>query len=125
MIAVSTRLGRDDLLGYERGERRRPCRPLSGGADRLLLLAKETGRHRPNSATTCVVYARSNPLHTRMLTLTILHATAWPDGAISKRYWSDTTDRFLVALHLGPIDGPTVAPSTAFQTDECRAPNSS
>jgi alkylation response protein AidB-like acyl-CoA dehydrogenase len=123
------------LLGYERGEAAAtvPIR-YQAELDRLLLLAKETGaitdpniRQRLAWCYSKVQIMRYNGMRT--LTKFLQGHQPGPDGAISKLYWSEY-HKIVTELSidiLGPYAmTPTGRrPSTAFQTDDAGAPNSS
>jgi alkylation response protein AidB-like acyl-CoA dehydrogenase len=123
------------LLGYERGEAAAtlPIR-FRGELDRLLLMAKQRGvaddptiRQRLASCYAQVEVMRYNGMRT--LTQFVKGHHPGPDGAISKLYWSEY-HRVVTELAidiLGPeallIEGRP--PSSAFQTDDAGAANSS
>jgi alkylation response protein AidB-like acyl-CoA dehydrogenase len=123
------------LLGYERGEAAAtvPIR-YQAELDRLLLLAKESGciddpniRQRLAWCYSKVQIMRYNGMRT--LTKFLQGHEPGPDGAISKLYWSEY-HKIVTELSLD-ILGPYAMiptgrhPSTAFQTDDAGAPNSS
>lgn len=123
------------LLGFERGEAAAtiPIR-FRGELDRLLRLAKESGkaddpliRQRLAWCYAKVEIMRYNGLRT--LTKFLHGHHPGPDGAISKLYWSEY-HRVVTELAVD-ILGPDAmvpsgrTPSTAFQTDDAGAPNSS
>jgi alkylation response protein AidB-like acyl-CoA dehydrogenase len=123
------------LLGYERGEAAAtvPIR-YQAELDRLLLLAKETGaasdpniRQRLAWCYGKVQIMRYNGMRT--LTMFLRGHQPGPDAAISKLYWSEY-HKVVTELSLD-ILGPYAMtptgrhPSTAFQTDDAGAPNSS
>jgi alkylation response protein AidB-like acyl-CoA dehydrogenase len=123
------------LLGYERGEAAAtvPIR-FQAELDRLLLLAKETGAIEDPNIRQRLAWCYSKVQIMRyngMRTLTkFLHGhQPGPDGAISKLYWSEY-HKIVTELSLD-ILGPYAMtptgrrPSTAFQTDDAGAPNSS
>src|SRR3954469_2006055 len=123
------------LLGYERGEAAAtvPIR-FKAELERLLALAKETGaiddpniRQRLAWCYSKVQIMRYNGMRT--LTKFLHGHQPGPDGAISKLYWSEyhkvVTELavdILGAQAMAPTGRP---PSSAFQTDDAGAPNSS
>ncbi|HSB84968.1 MAG TPA: acyl-CoA dehydrogenase family protein [Ilumatobacteraceae bacterium] len=123
------------LLGYERGEAAAtlPIR-YQAELDRLLMLAKQNGRiadpairQRLAWCYSKVQIMRYNGMRT--LTQFLRGHHPGPDGAVFKLYWSEyhkvATELSLDIL--GPLAMiPTGRrPSTAFQTDDAGAPNSS
>jgi alkylation response protein AidB-like acyl-CoA dehydrogenase len=122
------------LLGYERGEAAAvlPLR-FQGEFDRLVALAKAYGRDTDPVIRQRLAWCYSKVQIMRyngMRTLTqFLHGHhPGPDGAISKLYWSEfhrlETE---LAMDIMGADGlvPTGRrPSSAFQTDDAGAPNS-
>jgi alkylation response protein AidB-like acyl-CoA dehydrogenase len=123
------------LLGYERGEAAAtvPIR-YQAELDRLLLLAKETGavddpniRQRLAWCYAKVQIMRYNGMRT--LTQFLKGHQPGPDGAISKLYWSEyhkiVTELALDILGAQAMTPTGRRPSTAFQTDDAGAPNSS
>lgn len=123
------------LLGYERGEAAAtlPIR-YQAELDRLLMLAKRNGRiadpairQRLAWCYSKVQIMRYNGMRT--LTQFLRGHHPGPDGAVFKLYWSEyhkvATELSLDIL--GPLAMiPTGRrPSTAFQTDDAGAPNSS
>jgi alkylation response protein AidB-like acyl-CoA dehydrogenase len=123
------------LLGYERGEAAAtvPIR-FQAELDRLLLLAKETGQINDPNIRQRLAWCYSKVQIMRyngMRTLTkFLHGhQPGPDGAISKLYWSEY-HKIVTELSLDILGPYAMAPtgrrpSTAFQTDDAGAPNSS
>src|SRR4029079_6977499 len=123
------------LLGYERGEAAAtvPIR-FKAELDRLLSLAKESGaiddpniRQRLAECYSKVEIMRYNGMRT--LTKFLHGHQPGPDGGISKLYWSEyhkVVTELSVDI-LGPYAmTPTGRrPSSAFQTDDAGAPNSS
>ena len=123
------------LLGYERGEAAAtvPIR-YQAELDRLLLLAKERGviddpniRQRLAWCYSSVQIMRYNGMRT--LTKFLHGHQPGPDGAISKLYWSEyhkiVTELALDILGPYAMTPTGRRPSTAFQTDDAGAPNSS
>ncbi len=123
------------LLGYERGESAAtvPIR-YQAELDRLLMLAKESGRINDPNIRQRLAWCYSKVQIMRysgMRTLTkFLHGHhPGPDAAISKLYWSEY-HKVVTELALD-ILGPEAMvptgrrPSTAFQSDDAGAPNSS
>jgi alkylation response protein AidB-like acyl-CoA dehydrogenase len=122
------------LLGYERGEAAAtvPIR-FQAELDRLLLLAKQYGtaddpviRQRLADCYAKVQIMRYSGM--RVLT-TFLHGhQPGPDAAISKLYWSEyhkvVTELSLDILAAYALIPSGRGPSTAFQTDDAGAPNS-
>lgn len=122
------------LLGFERGEAAAtgPIR-FQAEVDRLLLLAKERGvaddpriRQRLADAYGKVQIMRWNGM--RVLTKFLAGHHPGPDGAISKLYWSEY-HKVVTELALDIIGADAMVPSgrrpsTAFQTDDAGAPNS-
>jgi hypothetical protein len=123
------------LLGYERGESAAtmPIR-FQGELDRLLLLARERGvaddpliRQRLAWCYAKVQIMRY--LGLRTLTRFVAGHQPGPDGAISKLYWSEY-HRVVTELAVDILGAEALAPSgrppsSAFQTDDSGAPNSS
>jgi len=122
------------LLGFERGEAAAtgPIR-FQAEVDRLLLLAKERGvaddpriRQRLADAYGKVQIMRWNGM--RVLTKFLAGHHPGPDGAISKLYWSEyhklVTELALDILGADAMVPSGRRPSTAFQTDDAGAPNS-
>ena len=122
------------LLGYERGEAAAtvPIR-YQAELDRLLLLAKESGvihdpiiRQRLAWCYAKVQIMRYNGMRT--LTKFLQGHHPGPDAAISKLYWSEyhkvVTELSLDILGANAMTPSGRHPSTAFQTDDAGAPNS-
>jgi alkylation response protein AidB-like acyl-CoA dehydrogenase len=123
------------LLGYERGEAAAtmPIR-FQAELDRLLLLARERGvaddpliRQRLAWCYSKVQIMRY--LGLRTLTRFVAGHHPGPDGAISKLYWSEY-HRVVTELSVDILGADALAPtgrppSSAFQTDDAGAPNSS
>ncbi|MBK9181209.1 MAG: acyl-CoA dehydrogenase [Acidimicrobiales bacterium] len=122
------------LLGYERGEAAAtlPIR-FRTELDRLLELARETGRaddplvrQRLAWCHTKVEIMRYNGM--RALTRFIAGQHPGPDAAISKLYWSEyhrqVTELAVDILGLDALVPSGRRPSSAFQTDDPGAPNS-
>jgi hypothetical protein len=123
------------LLGFERGEAAAtiPIR-FEAELDRLIALAKERGRTDDPIVRQKLAWCYSKVQIMRyngMRTLTrFLHGHhPGPDGAISKLYWSEyhrIVTEFAVDLLGMEATAPSGRrPSTAFQTDDAGAPNSS
>ena len=123
------------LLGFERGEAAAtgPIR-FQAEIDRLLILAKERGvaddpriRQRLADAYGKVQIMRWNGM--RVLTKFLAGHHPGPDGAISKLYWSEyhklVTELAVDILGADAMVPSGRRPSTAFQTDDAGAPNSS
>jgi alkylation response protein AidB-like acyl-CoA dehydrogenase len=123
------------LLGYERGEAAAtmPIR-FQGELDRLFVLARERGvaddpliRQRLAWCYSKVEIMRY--LGLRTLTRFLAGHHPGPDGAISKLYWSEY-HRVVTELAVDILGAEALAPtgrlpSSAFQTDDAGAPNSS
>ena len=123
------------LLGFERGEAAAtiPIR-FKGELDRLLLLAKDTGRANDplirDRLAWCyskVEIMRYNGLRTLTKFLNGHHPG--PDGAISKLYWSEY-HRVVTELAVDILGAEALVPSgrmpsSPFQPDDTGAPNSS
>ena len=123
------------LLGFERGEAAAtiPIR-FQGEIDRLFVLAAERGltsdpviRQELALAYSKVKIMRYNGM--RVLTQFLKGHHPGPDAAISKLFWSEyhltvteLATRILGAEAMVPVGRP---PSSAFQTDDMGAPNSS
>ena len=123
------------LLGFERGEAAAtmPIR-FQGEIDRLFVLAAERGltrdpviRQELARAYSKVAIMRYNGM--RVLTQFLKGHHPGPDAAISKLFWSEyhltvteLSTRILGAEAMVPVGRP---PSSAFQTDDMGAPNSS
>src|SRR3954449_10560266 len=123
------------LLGYERGEAAAtvPIR-FKAELDRLLALARETGAiNDPNIRQRLAwCYCKVQIMrYNGMRTLTkFLHGhQPGPDGAISKLYWSEyhkiVTELSVDILGANAMTPTGRRPSSAFQTDDAGAPNSS
>ncbi len=123
------------LLGFERGEAAAtgPIR-FQAEIDRLLLLAKEYGvadqpviRQKLADCYTQVQIMRWSGM--RVLTRFLQGHHPGPDGAISKLYWSEyhkqVTELAVDILGAAALTPDGRKPSTAFQTDDAGAPNSS
>jgi alkylation response protein AidB-like acyl-CoA dehydrogenase len=121
------------LLGYERGEAAAtvPIR-FQSEVDRLLLLAKERGvaddpvvRQRLSAAYSKVQIMRYNGMRT--LTKFLAGHHPGPDAAISKLYWSEyhkvVTELAVDILGAEALVISGRGPSSAFQTDDEGAPN--
>lgn len=122
------------LLGYERGEAAAtlPIR-YQAELDRLLVLAKQAGRDKDPLIRQRLAWCYSKVQIMRyngMRTLTkFLHGHhPGPDGAIFKLYWSEyhkvVTELSLDILGVDALVPTGRRPSTAFQTDDAGAPNS-
>jgi len=122
------------LLGFERGEAAAtgPIR-FQAEIDRLLLLAKEHGvadqpviRQQLADCYTQVQIMRWSGM--RVLTRFLQGHHPGPDGAISKLYWSEyhkkVTELSMSILGAAALTPSGRKPSTAFQTDDAGAPNS-
>jgi alkylation response protein AidB-like acyl-CoA dehydrogenase len=123
------------LLGYERGEAAAtlPIR-YQAELDRLLMLAKERGRtddpvirQRLAWCYSKVEIMRYNGMRT--LTQFLRGHHPGPDAAIFKLYWSEY-HKVVSELSLDILGAEAMVPtgrrpSTAFQTDDAGAPNSS
>ncbi|MEX2625914.1 MAG: acyl-CoA dehydrogenase family protein [Ilumatobacteraceae bacterium] len=123
------------LLGYERGEAAAtlPIR-FQGELDRLLVMAKERGvsddpriRQRLAWCYSKVRIMRYNGMRT--LTQFLSGHQPGPDGAISKLYWSEyhriVTELAVEILGAEAMIPTGRPPTSAFQTDDEGAPNSS
>ncbi len=123
------------LLGFERGEAAAtvPIR-FQAELDRLFLLAKERGvaddpviRQKLAWAYSKVQIMRYNGM--RVLTRFLQGHHPGPDGAISKLYWSEyhqiLTELAVDILGAEAMTPSGRGPSSAFQTDDAGAPNSS
>jgi alkylation response protein AidB-like acyl-CoA dehydrogenase len=123
------------LLGYERGEAAAtmPIR-FQGELDRLLALAKEHGRADDSVIRQRLAWCYSKVqimrwLGMRTLTRFLAGHQPGPDGGIFKLYWSEY-HRVVTELAVDII-GPDALvptgrrPSSAFQSDDAGAPNSS
>jgi alkylation response protein AidB-like acyl-CoA dehydrogenase len=123
------------LLGYERGEAAATA-PIRYQAeiDRLIALAREHGRiddpvirQRLAWAYGMVQIMRYNGM--RVLTTFLKGHHPGPDGAISKLYWSEyhklLTELAVDILGMEALVPTGRHPSSAFQTDDAGAPNSS
>jgi alkylation response protein AidB-like acyl-CoA dehydrogenase len=123
------------LLGFERGEAAAtvPIR-FQAELDRLLLLAKQRGvaddpviRQQLAWAYSKVQIMRYNGM--RVLTRFLQGHHPGPDGAISKLYWSEY-HKLITELAVEILGADAMTPSgrgssSAFQTDDAGAPNSS
>jgi alkylation response protein AidB-like acyl-CoA dehydrogenase len=122
------------LLGFERGEAAAttPIR-YQAELDRLFELARERGvdadpliRQRLARAYAAVQVMRYNGM--RVLTRFLQGHHPGPDGAISKLYWSEyhkvVTELALDILGADALTPTGRQPSSAFQTDDAGAPNS-
>lgn len=123
------------LLGFERGEAAAtmPIR-FQAELDRLFLLAKQRGvaddpviRQKLAWAYAKVQIMRYNGM--RVLTRFVQGHHPGPDGAISKLYWSEyhqvITELGVDILGAEAMTPSGRGPSSAFQTDDAGAPNSS
>src|SRR5918995_2868070 len=123
------------LLGFERGE---AAATLSiryqAELDRLFLLAKERGLNEDATIRQELAWAYGKVqvmryLGMRTLTRFLAGHHPGPDGAITKLYWSEYHRRVteLAVRILGPEAMVPAGrpPSSAFQTDDAGAPNSS
>jgi alkylation response protein AidB-like acyl-CoA dehydrogenase len=123
------------LLGFERGEAAAtsPIR-YQAELDRLLMLAKERGRADDPvvrqglaDAYSKVQIMRYNGM--RVLTQFLAGHHPGPDAAVSKLYWSEfhkeLTELAVAILGADAMTPSGRKPSTAFQTDDAGAPNSS
>jgi alkylation response protein AidB-like acyl-CoA dehydrogenase len=123
------------LLGFERGESAAtmPIR-FQSELQRLVKLAKERGlsddpiiRQRLAWCHSKVQIMRYNGMRT--LTQFLAGHHPGPDGAISKLYWSEyhrvVTELAVDILGADAMAPTGRAPSSAFQTDDAGAPNSS
>ena len=123
------------LLGYERGEAAATA-PIRYQAeiDRLIALARDHGRiadpvirQRLAWAYGTVQIMRYNGM--RVLTTFLKGHHPGPDGAISKLYWSEyhklLTELAVDILGMEALVPTGRHPSSAFQTDDAGAPNSS
>jgi len=123
------------LLGYERGEAAAtmPIR-FQAELDRLLILAKERGLDQDPLIRQRLAWCYAKVqvmryLGMRTLTRFLAGHHPGPDGAITKLYWSEY-HRIVTELAVDILGAPALAPegrrpSTAFQTDDAGAPNSS
>lgn len=123
------------LLGYERGEAAAtmPIR-YQAEIDRLLMLAKERGLDTDPNVRQRLAWCYSKVqimryLGMRTLTKFVQGHHPGPDGAISKLYWSEYHLKITeLAMDIMGAEGlvPTGRPpSSAFQTDDSGAPNTS
>lgn len=123
------------LLGYERGEAAAtmPIR-YQAEIDRLLMLAKERGLDTDPNIRQRLAWCYSKVqimryLGMRTLTKFVQGHHPGPDGAISKLYWSEYHLKITeLAMDIMGAEGlvPTGRPpSSAFQTDDSGAPNTS
>ena len=123
------------LLGYERGEAAAtmPIR-FQGELDRLVLLARERGvaddpRVRQQLAWCYSKVQIMRFLGMRTLTRFLQGHHPGPDGSIFKLYWSEY-HRIVTELAMDILGADGLVPdgrhpSSAFQTDDAGAPNSS
>ena len=123
------------LLGFERGEAAAtaPIR-FQAELDRLLLLAKERGvaadpRIRQRLAWCYSKVQVMRFIGMRTLTQFLKGHHPGPDGAIFKLYWSEyhkiVTELAIDIIGLDALVPTGRKPSSAFQTDDAGAPNSS
>lgn len=123
------------LLGYERGEAAAtmPIR-YQAELDRLVLLAKERGVDQDPTIRQRLAWCHSKVqimryLGMRTLTRFLQGHHPGPDGAISKLYWSEyhlkVTELAVDILGAEAMVPTGREPSSAFQTDDAGAPNSS
>ncbi len=123
------------LLGFERGEAAAtlPIR-FQAELDRLFLLAKERGRTSDPLIRQRLAWCYSKVqimryLGMRTLTRFLQGHHPGPDGAISKLYWSEyhkvVTELAVDILGAEALTPSGRMPSSAFQTDDAGAPNSS
>ncbi|HUF33385.1 MAG TPA: acyl-CoA dehydrogenase [Acidimicrobiales bacterium] len=123
------------LLGYERGEAAAvlPIR-FRGELDRLLALAKERGRDEDPVFRQKLAWCHTKVeimryLGMRALTKFLAGEQPGPDAAVSKLYWSEyhriVTELGVDILGADALTPTGRRPSSAFQTDDPGAPNSS
>src|SRR4051812_10351716 len=123
------------LLGYERGEAAAtmPIR-FKGELDRLLALAKETGKADDPVIRQRLAWCYSKVeimryLGMRTLTKFLAGQQPGPDASIGKLYWSEyhraVTELGVDILGLHALVPSGRKPSSAFQADDPGAPNSS
>jgi hypothetical protein len=123
------------LLGFERGEAAAtlPVR-FRGELDRLIALARERGANDDATIRQRLAWCYSKVeimryLGLRTLTRFLQGHHPGPDGAISKLYWSEY-HRIVTELAVDILGADALVPSgrppsSAFQTDDAGAPNSS
>jgi alkylation response protein AidB-like acyl-CoA dehydrogenase len=123
------------LLGYERGEAAAtmPIR-FKGELDRLLQLAKDTGKADDPVIRQRLAWCYSKVeimryLGMRTLTKFLAGQHPGPDASISKLYWSEyhrmVTELAVDILGMDALVPTGRKPSSAFQADDPGAPNSS
>lgn len=123
------------LLGFERGEAATTA-PLrfKGELERLMALAKETGANSDPEIRQRLAYCYSKVeimryLGYRTLTGFLGGQGPGPEASISKIYWSEyhqqVTDLAVDILSAAALTPSGRKPSSAFQTDDPGAPNSS
>jgi alkylation response protein AidB-like acyl-CoA dehydrogenase len=123
------------LLGFERGEAAAtlPLR-FRGELDRLVALARERGATADPTIRQRLAWCYSKVeimryLGMRTLTRFLQGHHPGPDGAISKLYWSEyhrvVTELAVDILGADALVPSGRPPSSAFQTDDAGAPNSS
>jgi alkylation response protein AidB-like acyl-CoA dehydrogenase len=123
------------LLGYERGEAAAtmPIR-FKGELDRLLQLAKDTGKADDPVIRQRLAWCYSKVeimryLGMRTLTKFLAGQHPGPDASISKLYWSEyhrmVTELAVDILGMDALVPSGRKPSSAFQADDPGAPNSS
>lgn len=123
------------LLGFERGEAATTA-PLrfKGELERLMALAKETGASSDPETRQRLAYCYSKVeimryLGYRTLTSFLGGRGPGPEASISKIYWSEyhqqVTDLAVDILSAAALTPSGRKPSSAFQTDDQGAPNSS
>ncbi len=123
------------LLGFERGEAAAtvPIR-FQAELDRLFLLARERGRDTDPLIRQRLAWCYSKVqvmrfLGMRTLTRFLAGHHPGPDGAITKLYWSEyhrvVTELAVDILGAAALVPTGRSPSSAFQTDDAGAPNSS
>ena len=122
------------LLGYERGEAAAtlPIR-FQGELDRLMIMAKDRGVANDPVIRQRLAWCYSKVqmmrfLGMRTLTKFMQGHHPGPDGAIFKLYWSEyhkvVTELSMDIMGLDGLSPSGRAPSSAFQTDDGGAPNS-
>jgi alkylation response protein AidB-like acyl-CoA dehydrogenase len=122
------------LLGYERGEAAAtlPVR-YQADLDRLIALAHEYGKADDPLIRQRLAWCHSKVqimrfLGMRTLTKFLAGHHPGPDGAISKLYWSEyhkmSTELAMDIMGLAGLIPEGRRPSSAFQTDDAGAPNS-
>ncbi len=123
------------LLGYERGEAAAVV-PISyrGELDRLLALAKETGRDQDPIIRQRLAWCHGQVeimryLGMRTLTSFLAGAAPGPEGSIFKLFWSEyhkvVTELSLDVIGVAATTPTGRAPTSAFSTDDVGAPNDS